>query len=105
MLRYPARRERRTIIGRAFSFGVRWLPLNNLGILIRTIRTARALTQEALGAALVPPVTQERINAIECGRRRPGPEVLARIASALGVPSELFLNGLESRRGRYRTSD
>jgi Zn-dependent peptidase ImmA (M78 family) len=67
--------------------------MNNLGEVLETARRACGYTQEELAAKAG--VTQAALSRYETGRRDPEPEVLARLAQALGV-TETFL----ARAGR-----
>jgi transcriptional regulator with XRE-family HTH domain len=57
-----------------------------LGKLIKTTRDGKGMTVRAFAAAIevAPPFVTD----MEADRRRPGPEVLARIAAVLEIPEE-----------------
>lgn len=61
----------------------------NIGLVIRTLRAERGLTQEQL--ALAAEVATSNISRIEGGKRNPSVDLLKRIAAALGMsPSDIY---------------
>jgi Zn-dependent peptidase ImmA (M78 family)/transcriptional regulator with XRE-family HTH domain len=63
--------------------------VDNLGARIESARQARGLTQAEVAAAVG--VSRPTYIAVESGRRRPGPEELARLAELLGVSAHELL--------------
>lgn len=70
--------------------------MSDIGEALETARRARGLTQEDLAG--LAQVSQAALSRYEQGRREPDPDVLPRLARALGV-TERFLRGWDRTRG------
>lgn len=62
----------------------------SVGDMVRRLRIANGMTQEALGSAMVPPASPSQITQIESGRYDPLPETVGRLAKALGVDRSII---------------
>lgn len=60
----------------------------SIGSNIKTIRQIKGMSQEDLADAMG--VTQAYISIYECGQRKPGEDVLNKIAKELGVSADLL---------------